>query len=163
MAEENNNLEQTETTEPNYIQVIADLKANSVSREQYNKVLKENKQLTDTLISGGQLQQANESGPSEQELIDALSNGSLSDLQTIECSLALRDIALARGEKDPYLPNNPDYIPTEADIKLYDNMAKTLKEICEYANGDNRVFEAEYKRRSSQGNMFNSGSLFNRR
>ena len=52
------------------IKAIKEIKQNSVSREQYEKLQKENKELLDTLINGGQV-----------EMVDPTTKPSIEDLR----------------------------------------------------------------------------------
>ena len=50
--EQNTQVSQPETTEINYIETIAEMKKNTVSKAEYNKVLEENKQLLNAMANG---------------------------------------------------------------------------------------------------------------
>ena len=51
-----------------YIKAISDLKKNSVAREEYNRVIEENKNLLKTLVEGGQIEEPKDDPPDISEL-----------------------------------------------------------------------------------------------
>ena len=53
--QETNVINQESDTAPDYISAIQELKANSVTRESYDKLKSENKQLLDALVNGKEM------------------------------------------------------------------------------------------------------------
>ena len=149
---ENENVE-IETPEMNYAEVIKNLKETTVSREEYNRVMNENKTLANALATSP----AKSTDDAEVELptdeyIDGLRkklfkiNGSLSNREFIKTSLDLRDALMARGERDPFLPVNKEYIDNPSDMAAVNNLANGLREIVEYSGNDDALFNSELKR-----------------
>ena len=150
---ENNENVEIETPEMNYAEVIKNLKETTVSREEYNRVMNENKTLANALATSP----AKSTDDAEVELptdeyIDGLRkklfkiNGSLSNREFIKTSLDLRDALMARGERDPFLPVSKEYIDNPSDMAAVNNLANGLREIVEYSGNDDALFNSELKR-----------------
>ena len=150
---ENNENVEIETPEMNYAEVIKNLKATTVSREEYDRVMNENKTLANALATSP----AKSTDDAEVELptdeyIDGLRkklfkiNGGLSNREFIKTSLDLRDALMARGERDPFLPVNKEYIDNPSDMASVNNLANGLREIVEYSGSDDALFNSELKR-----------------
>ena len=127
-----------ETPETNYIEQIQNLKKNTVSIDEYNRVLSDNKQLVEALMTTGPATatepEAKIATDSEvQALINQLDKPNISNLDFIEASLALREARLSRGEDDPWAPTKEGYTDTDRDRELRDDMAAALAQTCAYA------------------------------
>lgn len=145
--------EQTTTVEEmnneQYIAAIEELKANTVSRESYNKLRNENKQLLDALVSGKELPKTPEVKPSIEDLRKKLFNTDcdMSNLGYIETALSLRDSLIEAGERDPFLPYGDKVDVTSEQIETANKVAAGLREMVDFAEGDSGVFSAEYQRK----------------
>ena len=151
--ENNENVEQIQTPEMNYAEVIKNLKATTVSREEYERVMNENKTLANALATSP----AKSTDDEEVELptdeyIDGLRkklfkiNSGISNREYIKTTLDLRDALISRGERDPFLPVNKEYIDNPSDMAAVNNLANGLREIVEYAGQDDALFNSELKR-----------------
>ena len=131
-----------------YIKAISDLKKNSVAREEYNRVIEENKNLLKTLVEGGQIEEPKDDPPDISELRKKLfSDEDLNNYEYIDTALQLRDALIANGERDPFLPVG-DQVEVTADmIQGAQDTADALREMLDFADGDSRIFTAEYQRR----------------
>lgn len=131
-----------------YIAAIEELKANTVSREAYNKLRNENKSLLDALVTGKEIPQEKQNTPSINDLRKKLfSEEDMSNLEYVETALSLRDSLIAAGERDPFLPYGDKVDLTSEQIDTAEKVAAGLKEMVEFAEGDSGVFSAEYQRR----------------
>ena len=134
-----------------YIAAIEELKASTVSRDAYNKLRTENKQLLDALVSGQQLPQTQtEEKPSVEDLRNKLfaTDGSdLSNLEYVKTALSLRNSLIEAGERDPFLPYGDKVDITSEQIDTAEKVANALQEMVDFAEGDSGVFTAEYQRR----------------
>lgn len=146
MAEE---LTTIENNEVDYIQAIQDLKANSVSKEQYLKLKQENKKLIQNLVEGT----SEVSGATAPKVdVDQLRKDlfkrdtSMTNLTYIDNALKLREALIERGEKDPFLPWGHQISPTDADINTANKVASVLQECVDYADGNASVFQSELQR-----------------
>lgn len=144
--------EQTTVEEMNneqYIAAIEELKANTVSRESYNKLRNENKQLLDALVSGKELPKEPEVKPSVEDLRKKLFSADcdMSNLSFVETALSLRDSLIEAGERDPFLPYGDKVDITSEQIEAANKVAAGLREMVDFAEGDSGVFTAEYQRK----------------
>lgn len=147
---EENNIQQ-ETTETNYLEVIKNLKENSVSKDEYNKVLAENKNLVENYINGSYSQEEESTGPQSrdpQEIRSELFNHEHNNLEYIQLALELRNSLITRGEPDPFLPQSSRYSPTLNDKDAAERCATVYKECVDYADGNSEIFTQELMRRT---------------
>lgn len=136
-----------------YIDTIADMRRTSVSREEYDRVRNENKQLLTSIVSG----QAYESGstePAPKPDVDALRKDlfggdcQLTNLEYWQKALTLRQAIIDEGGKDCFLPYGSKIAPTDEDRQKAENVAKVVSECIEYADGDSNIFTTELQRRT---------------
>lgn len=132
-----------------YVAAINELKQNTVSKEQYEKLKKENGQLLDALVNNKQLDIPKEEPVDIDKLRAKLFNTEqgVSNLEYIDNALRLREALIAKGEQDPFLPIGSKVQPTVEMAEKAENVAKGLKEMIEFADGDAGIFNAEYQRR----------------
>jgi len=131
-----------------YIAAIEELKANTVSRDAYNKLRGENKQLLDALVSGKEMPQQQAEKPKVSDLRKKLFSGEdMTNLEYVETVLSLRDALIEGGEKDPFLPYGDKVDITSEQIDAANKVAAGLREMVDFAEGDTGVFSAEYQRR----------------
>lgn len=137
----------TPDTEVDYVAAIKELKENTVSKDQYEKVKDENKRLLQSLVNGETIKQ-------EVEPIDIKklrselygSENEFSNLEYWEKVLQLRKAVIDAGGKDPFLPYGKNIIPTDEDIATANRVADVVSDCIEYANGDSDVFTNELQR-----------------
>lgn len=147
-------------TSQDYLATIAELKKNSVSRDEYNKLRAENKNLLQTLVEGGQIQ-AVESKPEVDvdalrgELFDV--NCELNNLQFVEKTLQLRNALMDKGEPDPFLPVSSRYAPTIEDITKANKVAEAFQSCVDYADGNSEIFTQELMRITKDSNPMPGG------
>ena len=151
--ENNNENVEIQTPEMNYAEVIKNLKATTVSREEYDRVMNENKTLANALAtSPAKSTDDDEVELPTDEYIDGLRkklfkiNGGISNREFIKTTLDLRDALMARGERDPFLPVNKEYIDNPSDMAAVNDLANGLREIVEYSGNDDALFNSELKR-----------------
>jgi Ser-tRNA(Ala) deacylase AlaX len=143
---ENEKQQEIATTESNYIEAIQELKANSVDKTAYEKVVAENKQLLNSLVKGETVDTQREVNIDIKALRNDLFNGENTNLDYISKSLQLRNELIKRGEKDPFLPHGAQIIPTEEDIATANRVASALQSCVDYADGDSNIFTTELQR-----------------
>lgn len=137
-----------------YIAQIKNLKENSVSKDDYNKLKADNKKLIDALANGTQLEGKVEPKVSAVENINNLrkklfSEGSnLSNLEYCKTAVELRDALIEKGERDPFLPFGHDVVATDSDYESANRVATVMKECIDYADGDSDIFTNELQRRT---------------
>ena len=134
-----------------YLANLQALKDNTVSKEEYAKLVADNKRLAQALANGdfGVNTQTNvQVIPSVEEAKKKVFTGrKKTDLQYFSEVLDLRDAVLASGGRDPFLHTDPDYVPTEQDKITAERVANNLREAIEYAEGDPALFRQEMQRR----------------
>lgn len=142
----------SETTVPDgvdYVAAINELKQNSVSKAQYEKLQGENKKLLDALVSNKQIDVPAEQPADIKELRKNLFNNEsgLSNLEYVENALKLRKALMDAGERDPFLPVGSKVQPDYDMVAKAEAVAKGLQEMVDFADGDSGIFNAEYQRR----------------
>lgn len=153
ILEQSNSVSQQENLDDTnqYIEAIREMKQNSVSKEAYNKLKEENKQLLDSLINGKQVTIEQTKQP-----VDVLSlrkklsdiDNPMSNLEYAKTAVELRDALINQyGEMDPFLPIGHRITPTDEDITKAEKVATVLKECIDYADGDSELFTNELQRR----------------
>jgi hypothetical protein len=163
---ENKNLEQTVVSgeeesndSADLIKAIKEIKQNSVSREQYEKLQNENKELLDTLINGGQVEMIDPSTkPSIQELRKELfskeaADKGMTNLEFVSKSLELRDAIIESGGTDPFLPVGRGIELTRDDYEAAEFTAQQFRECIDIAQGNSEVFTAELMRRTVDNSL----------
>ena len=167
ILEQSNSVSQQENLDDTsqYIEALKEMKQNSVSKEAYQKLKDENRQLLDSLINGSQID--------IQQMTDEYVNGlrkklfnpdeGLSNLEYAKTAIELRDALLEKGEIDPFLPVGHNITPTDEDYVKADRVGQVLKECIDYANGDSELFTNELMRRTNDSMPLRSAAKNNRK
>jgi len=149
------NIPQENTNEDiqKYLDTINELKNNTVSRAEYEKIRTENKQLLTTLVEGRALENSSTedtSKPTAAELRKELysDNSNLTNLDYWQKTLDLRDLVIKETGKDPFLPYGKKIAPTAEDVEAANRVAEVVRECIDYADGDSRIFTNELDRRT---------------
>lgn len=135
-----------------YIDTINQLKASTVSREQYDKLRDENKTLLESLVNGKTTETSSTEETSKlsaRELSDMLSKMSKDgtpNLEYIATSLQYRDAYIEEFGKDPWALTGKDSQPTQQDYIEMEAQAQSLKQLVEIADGNQEVFQREFTR-----------------
>ena len=134
-----------------YIDEIKQLKQNSVSREEYNKVLQENRNLLHSLVEGQTVEQPKEEAPKvdvsglRKELYTEDNN--MTNLEYIDKTLKLRKAIMDQGGQDPFLDFGEKAHVTASEIEAANRVAEALQEMVDAAEGDPVAFRNEFQRR----------------
>ena len=141
-----------EMTAKEYINQINDLKERTVSREEYERIKNDNRELAKALINGTGANIPGITKPEEKPDLDDLrkklfTKKSKNDLEYFTNLLALRDGVMADGQPDPFLPINREFRATAQDEADAERIATQIKEAIEYADGDPAVFSNDLRRR----------------
>lgn len=153
-----NNAVPTETNETttgavDYINFMKNVHSNYVSKEDYEKIVKDNRMLAEALSNGD----FNTAAPAETEQqkpsIDDLREqikhfDNLNDVQIIETALELRNALIEEEgrDADPFLPKNRSRSLTEGDYAIAQKVADGFEHCVEFAQGNNEVFINELQR-----------------
>lgn len=142
-------------TDTDYVQAINELKANTVSKDQYAKLRAENKKLLDALVNGEQLDLPDKEELDPKELRAKLfdKDSQMTNLDYVDTALKLRKTLMERGERDPFLPVG-DQIQETADMHdRAEKVATVLQECVDFAGGDSGIFTAELQRRTTDSKL----------
>lgn len=144
---------------PNNVELAKALKEareNSVSKEDYNKVVQENKRLVSEIINGdgaGSGQASPEDNkPTVEELRESLYGpkcSQLSNLEFWEKTLALRDLVIEKEGVDPFLPVGSKITPDASDVEAANRVADVVKQCIDEADGNSEVFTALLQSRTN--------------
>lgn len=150
--EQQNPDNEPEMTAKEYINQINDLKERTVSREEYDRIKNDNRELAKALINGTGANIPGITKPEEKPDLDDLrkklfTKKSKNDLEYFTNLLALRDGVMADGQPDPFLPINREFRATAQDEADAERIATQIKEAIEYADGDPAVFSNDLRRR----------------
>ena len=136
------------TDNSEYIETIKRLKENSVSKEEYEKLKAENKQILNAYINDIK-PEAEEKKETVEELQGDLSDlkkdlaraqeSGMSNLEYVSKALKYRETAMKLGLQDPFVPNSP-LGPDDNDFKTAQKVADKLQECVDQANGNPAVF-----------------------
>lgn len=143
---------ESEMTASEYISQINNLKENTVSREEYERIRNDNRELAKALINGTGANIPGITKPENKPDLDDLrkklfTKKSKNDLEYFTNLLALRDGVMADGQPDPFLPINREFRATAQDEADAERIATQIKEAIEYADGDPAVFSNDLRRR----------------
>lgn len=142
-----------------YIKAINEMKQNSVSREQYEKLKGERDELLDTLINGGQVTNVTEAPTkSIHEMRDELfskeaADKGMTNLEFVTKSLELRDAIIEAGGTDPFLPIGKGIELTRDDYEAAEFTAEQFRECIDIAQGNSEVFTNELMRRTVDNSL----------
>lgn len=135
-----------------YIEALKEMKARTVSKEQYEKLKAENGQLLQALINGETIQVEEKEeekvdlGELRKKLFDP--NSDLSNLEYMETALKLRQEVIKSGGRDPFLPIGEKVQETPDQIEAAERAATIFQECIDFAQGDSGIFTAELQRRT---------------
>ena len=140
--------------EENLIQKLADLKQNSVPKEEYERVLNLNKDLVDRMIDDQKVEQNVQQETNYDDIIKSAQEklftqeGTLNNIEYCSTALQLRDAILAKTGEDIFVAKGHKISPDETYYEKAENVAQVLREVIEYADGDSEIFTVELQRRT---------------
>ena len=150
------NQAETSAMEPDtsaYLDAIKSIKANSVSKEEYNKLKEERDELISNIVNGTASFKEEEEPEKEKvdinELRKSLFNADNSNLEYVEKAVKLRDALIENGEPDPFLPWGKRISPTQEDYEKAEQVVDVLKDCIEIADGNSDIFTRELQRRTA--------------
>ena len=136
----------TESTDTDYIEVINNLKANTVSKDIYQKLKDENKRLLDSLVNGQQVEAPNTPKVSNEELRNDLFTKNLSNLEFVKRTLQLRQNILDERGEDILAPDGPQFSFSDDDRRDAQRVADALQSCVDTADGNSAIFTNELQR-----------------
>ena len=148
MPNEDKVLEKEKETEnplkEDYIEQIQNLKANTVNKEEYEKLVQENKKLIGALVDGKNLPAEVDDVKSVEDYKKVLANPDSNNLEYCTALLGVRNCVLEEKGIDIFLQPNASV----ADREAAEAVAKTIQEAIDYCDGDSQLFTQELQRRT---------------
>lgn len=141
--------EEIEVDVQKYIDTINDLKNNTVSKEEYQKLKDENKTLFDSIMNGNANSSTEETKPTAQELRNKLYGPDcekLTDVEYVEAVCDLRDILLEEEGIDYMAPTGTQYSADYNDKAAANKVYEGFRHCLEVSDGNNEVFHQELSR-----------------
>ena len=147
MANENEEIinKQTEEqqSESELLKAFQELKKNSVSLEEFNKIKAEKDEIIKSVIDERTITEKVEEKPDLKALKEKWQAPNQSNLEYCENMLNLRKALIDSGEIDPFLPTGKDHaIPTPEEQASADKVARIIQECIDGCDGDSAVFTA---------------------
>lgn len=148
--EELNNSENGTASE--YIQAINEMKKNTVSKEEFDKLKEENKMLLNSLVNDVHTEGKEEKKEDAvdisklREELFSTDNQDMTNLDYITKVMALRKALMDKGERDPFLPSGQNILPTDEDIKTANRVAEVYQNCIDIADGNPDIFTQELQR-----------------
>lgn len=151
------NQDQTQNSAAEYIEAIKQLKATTVSKEDYDALQAEKKQLLDSLLHGGADTGAEQTETPDYETIkkDARNKlfggdgGELSNLEYCKTALQLREAVLKTDGIDIFVGSGHQYTPEQSDYDKAQRVAEVMAECIEAAEGNSDIFTAQLMNRTN--------------
>lgn len=151
MPEESKLEGQENPVQQNYLDVIKSYKENTVPKEMYEDVVRQNKELLDSLVNGGSSEQPIQEEPkvNVQELRNKIFdfNNEMTNLEFVSSALQLRKAVKEETGEDIFVGRGFKLAPTREDYEAAERTANVLQEMVDTANGDADVFRLEFERR----------------
>ena len=150
---ENENVVTVEDNTNDYIAQIKNLKENSVSRDDYDKLRLDNKRLIDALANGTQMDVVEPKTSAVEKINECRKKlfskeNNLNNIEYCDTALQLRDALIENGERDPFLPFGHNVLATDSDYESAERVANVMRECIDYADGNDGVFTNELQRRT---------------
>lgn len=134
---------QEETDDLDLLEEIKNLKANTVSKEEYQKQVEKNKALMRQIIEGGGTNSEPEETVNIEDLRNEIFNNSqkLSNLDFWKKVLTLREERLKEGI-DPFLPKGKKTVYTRQDVEAANHVAEVIEHCIEESEDNPAIFTA---------------------
>lgn len=133
-------------TEFDPIQAINELKQNTVSKEEYNKVKAEKDKYLKALIEGSQVADEKKEPVDVDALRKSLFTEDLDNLTFAKKALELRDELIDKQGIDIFVGRGNKYAPTQADYEAAQRVADAFQSCVDVADGDSEIFTRELMR-----------------
>lgn len=149
--------ETTPDTTAELIGKIKELKETTVSRQKYDELVEQNRQLMDFAINGGDaaastVEETKDIAKMRKELF--MPEKELSNLEYISKALELRDAVLEKIGEDIFVGKGHMAAPEQTDYEKAARTAEIFKECVDLADGNEERFVAELNSRMREGLPF---------
>ena len=136
----------TTETEFDPIQAINELKQNTVSKEEYNKVKAEKDKYLKALIEGSQVADEKKEPVDVDALRKSLFTEDLDNLTFAKKALELRNELIDKEGIDIFVGKGNKYAPTQSDYEAAQRVADAFQSCVDVADGDSEIFTRELMR-----------------
>ena len=133
-------------TEFDPIQAINELKQNTVSKEEYNKVKAEKDKYLKALIEGSQVADEKKEPVDVDALRKSLFTEDLDNLTFAKKALELRNELIDKEGVDIFVGRGNKYAPTQSDYEAAQRVADAFQSCVDVADGDSEIFTRELMR-----------------
>lgn len=151
MANENEIIEQEQQEmnpeDRNLVEEMKTLKENTVSKEEYDRVLKRNKELSHALANNEQITEAQKDTDTIESLRSELYSDNrkeMNNLDTVTKMLKLRQKVIDSGANDPFVSSDSSTI-TDEEVRTAERVAAGLQSMVDEADGNAAYFNALLK------------------
>lgn len=156
---EENTIDTEAMTAEDYISELEKIRGSTVSREEYARICKENKQLANALTNGSSINKEPEQKPDLSELRKKVfTDKKKNNLEYFNDVLKFRSASLDQTGNDPFLASTHNYTPTDNDRESSEKIADQIQDCIDYAAGDPTVFTIELQRRCGIKNNLKRGN-----
>lgn len=129
-----------------YISALNEMKQNSVSRSEYEKLKADNKRLLDSIVNGTSENVEVLPKKSIEELRKNFMKEDVSNLDYWKNSLELRERLIEEGQPDPMIPIGVRVAANQIDYDGVEKLVSGIQHCIDYANGDSQLFTNELQR-----------------
>ena len=129
-----------------YISALNEMKQNSVSRSEYEKLKADNKRLLDSIVNGTSENVEVLPKKSIEELRKNFMKEGVSNLDYWKNALELRERLIEEGQPDPMIPTGVRVAANQMDYDGVEKLVSGIKHCIDYADGDSQLFTNELQR-----------------
>ena len=129
-----------------YISALNEMKQNSVSRSEYEKLKADNKRLLDSIVNGTSENVDVWPKKSIEELRKNFMKEGVSNLDYWKNALELRERLIEEGQPDPMIPTGVRVAANQMDYDGVEKLVSGIQHCIDYANGDSQLFTNELQR-----------------
>ena len=129
-----------------YISALNEMKKNSVSRSEYEKLKADNKRLLDSIVNGTSENVEVLPKKSIEELRKNFMKEGVSNLDYWKNALELRERLIEEGQPDPMIPTGVRVAANQMDYDGVEKLVSGIQHCIDYANGDSQLFTNELQR-----------------
>ena len=153
MLEDDNKQQQEQQPEliqsaDDYVKALSNLKASTVDKKEYDKLVQEKQTLIKALAEGETVSSENAQGDKKVDLTELRkkifnADESMTNAEYVENVLKLRSAIIAEGGLDPFLPSGEKIQPDVNDIKGASKVAEALQDCLDSSRGDDGKVDPE--------------------
>lgn len=130
-----------------YISAINEMRKNTVSRSEYDKLREDNRKLLQSLVNGETITPEVDKEPVDLDTLRKdLFGREHNNLEFAKKALELRSAVIEQGGEDPFLPTGHNITLTANDYAIADKVANAFEHCIEYADGNSEIFTNELMR-----------------